>query len=135
MTSNHRNDAAHTAAPDEHLCSRHSSLDALLTKVGGGDRDAFASLYDEMSSTVYGMSLTNGRDPALASQITLDVFLRAWQQASTYDLATQSAWTWMRTLALEATASQSRRARPAPTEPSPTPPTTVDRVDRTHSHV
>ena len=129
MTSNHKTNAA---APEEPLCSRHSSLDTLLTKVGGGDRDAFASLYDEMSSTVYGMSLTDGRDPALASQITLDVFLRAWRQASTYDLATQSAWTWVRTLALEATASQSRRAHPDLTEPAPT---TVDRVDQRHSHV
>jgi RNA polymerase sigma-70 factor (ECF subfamily) len=96
MTSN---DLARAGSPVEHLCSRHSNLNSLLVRVGDGDREAFASLYDEMSPTIYGMSLSSGLDPARASQATLDVFLRAWQQAGTYELAGQSAWTWVCALA------------------------------------
>ena len=90
------------------LCSRHTSLDSLLVRVGDGDRDALATLYDEMSRTVYGMSLSGVQQPALAAQITLDVFLCAWLQAGTYDPDVESAWTWVRAIAWKTITAQSR---------------------------
>lgn len=92
---------------DGHLCPRHSRLDSLLVRVGDGDREAFAAFYGELSQTVYGMSVCSGHGPALSAQVTLDVFLHAWQQAGTYDPKAQSAWTWVRAIALDVITSQS----------------------------
>ena len=86
-----------------HLCSRHSSLDSLLVRVGVGDVDALSALstlYDEMSRTVYWMSMSSGLAPSCASQVTHDVFLRAWQRASSFDPGTESAWAWVRGIAI-----------------------------------
>ena len=94
-------DLARGVQPGGDPCPRHSRLDALLVRVGGGDRAALAAIYDETSHTVYGMSLSSGRGSAMAAQLTLDVFLRAWEQAGTYDPETESAWTWVRAIALE----------------------------------
>ena len=85
----------------EYLCPRHTYLNSVLVRVGDGDRDAFAALYDEFSQTVYAMSLHVGHEPQVAAQITHDVFLRAWRQARTYEPTAESAWTWFRTIALE----------------------------------
>ncbi len=85
----------------EYLCPRHTYLNSVLVRVGDGDRDAFAVLYDEFGQTVYAMSLHVGHQPQVAARITQDVFLRAWRQARTYEPTAESAWTWIRTLALE----------------------------------
>jgi RNA polymerase sigma-70 factor (ECF subfamily) len=94
--------------PDGNLCSRHSSLDSLLVRVGDGDRDAFAALYDEMSRTVHGISLSGGHEPGLAAEVTLDVFLCAWSKAGSFDPAVESAWTWMRAIARTTITTRSR---------------------------
>lgn len=95
------------ATQQEGLCPRHSSLDSLLVRVGDGDREAFAAFYGEVSRTVFGMSVCSGHGPALSAQVTLDVFLQAWQQAGTYDPKAQSAWTWVRAIALDVITGQS----------------------------
>ena len=100
---------AHAREPVGDSCPRHSSLDSLLVRVGDGDRDALAGLYDEMSRTIYGMSLSSGHEPALAAQITLDVFLCAWLKAGSYDPEVESAWTWVRAIAWTTISAQSRR--------------------------
>ena len=102
---------AHALQPVGDSCPRHSSLDSLLVRVGDGDRDAFAALYDEMSRTVYGMSLRAGHEPSFAAQITLDVFLCAWLKAGTYDPEAESAWTWVRAIAWTTITAQSRQRR------------------------
>ena len=99
---------ASVGGPDGDLCTRHGSLDSLLVRVGEGDRVAFAALYDEMSRTVYAMSLSGGHDPALAAHITLDVFLCAWLRAGAYDPRVESAWTWLRAIAATTITAQSR---------------------------
>lgn len=92
---------AGTAPPADHLCARHNGTNALLVRVGAGDRDAFAALYDEFNRTVYAMSLRSGQEQRHSAQITYDVFLRAWRQARTYDPAAGSAWAWLHGITLE----------------------------------
>lgn len=82
-------------------CPRHANLDSLLVRVGEGDRSAFAAFYDETSRSVYGLSLSCGHEPALSAQVTLDVFLKAWQQAGAYDPLAESAWGWVRAIAFK----------------------------------
>ena len=99
LSSNHRDQAAQ---PFDYLCSRHTEADSLLIRVGGGDRIAFAALYDRFSQTVYAMSLGSGHEPRLSTEVTSEVFLRAWREAPTYDPETGSAWRWLHAIALEA---------------------------------
>ena len=119
--------------PDSDLCSRHSSLDSLLVRVGDGDRDAFASLYDEMSRTVYGMSLSGGHEPELAAQITLDVFLCAWLKARSFDPKSESAWAWIRTIAVTTISAQTRSLRL--TQVVPTGTTNINAMEPEPNHV
>ncbi len=119
--------------PEGDLCSRHGSLDSLLVRIGDGDRDAFAALYDEMSGTVYGMSLSGGHEPALAAQITLDVFLCAWLKAGSFNPKVESAWTWMRAIARTTITAQSRIPRLAQVVPIRT--TNTNAVEPEYNHV
>lgn len=87
----------------DQLCLRHSSIDSLLVRVGEGDREAFAQLYDELSPTVYAMSVHEGQKPAVSAQVTQYVFVRAWRQAPTYDPREGPAWAWICAIAAAAT--------------------------------
>ncbi len=57
-------------------------VDALVARVALGDRDAFERLYDELSSSVYGVARRVVRDPARAEDVTQEVFLEVWRKAS-----------------------------------------------------
>ncbi len=92
-------------------CARHSRLDALLVRVGEGDRDAFAAFYDDAVASVHRMSLRGGHRDSLATALTFDVFLRVWLQASTYDPEVESAWSWLRAIARRTVPAPSRRQR------------------------
>lgn len=105
MTSNV---LASSGAPVGTLCPRHRRLDALLLRVGDGDRDAFAVLYDELVQTVYELSVGEGLEPEHCAQITFDVFLCVWLQAGSYDAEHASAWTWVRAIAATTVSAQSR---------------------------
>lgn len=66
------------------LTAPDDSLAGLLARVARGDQDSFARLYDETSSRIYGLVLRVVRDPALAEQVTREVFLQAWFNAREY---------------------------------------------------
>jgi hypothetical protein len=103
---------ARPASLVDQLCSRHAGLDSLLVRVGNGNCGAFAGLYDEVSQTVYAMSLLNGHDPRVSEEVTYAVFVKVWRQARAYDPEAGSAWTWLRAIALEAIQSQRPAAQP-----------------------
>lgn len=78
-----------TASPD---------LAALLRLSARGDEAAFATLYDAMSSRVYGLLLRVVRDPAQAEEVTQETFLEIWRMASRFDPNRGSAVAWMLTI-------------------------------------
>ncbi|WP_188783634.1 ECF RNA polymerase sigma factor SigK [Nocardioides phosphati] len=78
-----------TASPD---------LAALLRLSARGDEQAFATLYDAMSSRVYGLLLRVVRDPAQAEEVTQETFLEIWRTASRFDPSRGSAVAWMLTI-------------------------------------
>lgn len=78
-----------TASPD---------LEALLRLSARGDEQAFATLYDAMSSRVYGLLLRVVRDPAQAEEVTQETFLEIWRTASRFDPSRGSAVGWMLTI-------------------------------------
>ncbi|OBF92922.1 RNA polymerase subunit sigma [Mycobacterium sp. 852002-51163_SCH5372311] len=74
-------------------------LDALLRKVAGGDRDAFATVYDLTKSRVYGLVIRVLRDAGYSEETTQEIYLEVWRTASEYDSAKGSALAWLLTMA------------------------------------
>lgn len=71
----------------------------LMARVAGGDREAYAMLYDQMAPRVYGLARAVVRDAAFAEEVTQEVMLAMWQTAWRYDPARGSPRTWMLTMA------------------------------------
>ena len=78
------------AAPD---------LNELLVRVGRGDEQAFAQVYDELGASVFGLARRVIRDPARAEEVAQEVFIQVWQSAARYDPARGNAKSWVLTLA------------------------------------
>lgn len=74
-------------------------VDALVGRVARGDAQAFESLYDELSASVYGLARRVVRDPARAEDVTQEVFLEVWRKAARFDAALGRAKTWVMTIA------------------------------------
>ena len=64
---------------------RATRLVDLVQRVGGGDAGAFADLYDETSTLVYGMALSIMPSPSLATRLTQEIYAEVWQQAPRFD--------------------------------------------------
>lgn len=94
---------ARTAGPDPANLSAVQptppSLSELLCRVGRGDEDAFRSVYDQMGSAVYGLARRVIRNPALAEEISQEVFMQIWQTAVRYEPSRGAARSWILTLA------------------------------------
>lgn len=75
------------------------SEDELLAGVAHGDRDAFATLYDRLGASVYGLVRRVVRDPAQSEEVTQEVLLEVWRTAPRFDVSRGSAVTWIMTMA------------------------------------
>jgi RNA polymerase sigma-70 factor (ECF subfamily) len=76
-----------------------SSIDALLERAATGDEQAFARVYDALSSGVFGTCLSVLRDRDHAAEVTQEVMLELWSTAARFDPARGAARTWAFTLA------------------------------------
>lgn len=74
-------------------------LTTLLSGAAGGDRAAFATLYDRTSSRIYGLAFRIVRDRHYAEEIVQEAYLQYWQKAPEYHPARGSVITWMMTIA------------------------------------
>jgi RNA polymerase sigma-70 factor (ECF subfamily) len=70
-------------------------LDVLLAAASRGDEQAFAQLYDQTSSRVYGMVLRVIRDAAQAAEVTQDVYLEVWRQSARFDSGRGAVLPWL----------------------------------------
>jgi RNA polymerase sigma-70 factor (ECF subfamily) len=80
----------HDVAPD---------LNDLLVRVGRGDEQAFAQVYDALGASVFGLARRVIRDPARAEEVSQEVFIQVWQSAARFDPARGNAKSWCLTLA------------------------------------
>jgi RNA polymerase sigma-70 factor (ECF subfamily) len=107
--------------------SRGDAEDKLAERVAIGDRAAFAELYDGLAPAVHGLACRVLRNPALAEEVTQDVFLTVWLKAGTFDRTRGQARTWIMTIthrrAVDAVrreqANRDRLARMATTDEQP----------------
>jgi RNA polymerase sigma-70 factor (ECF subfamily) len=76
-----------------------ADLSGLLLRVAKGDEAAFASLYDNLGPSVYGLARRVIRDPARAEEVSQEVFLQVWQTAARFDPERGRAKSWVLTLA------------------------------------
>lgn len=75
------------------------SLEPLVAGVVSGDERAFARLYDVLAPSVFGIARRVVRNPALAEEVTQEVFVELWRSASRHDPARGSVRTWALTIA------------------------------------
>ncbi|MEO6503040.1 MAG: ECF RNA polymerase sigma factor SigK [Jatrophihabitantaceae bacterium] len=71
------------------------TLEELVAASSRGDERAFAELYDQTSSRVYGMVLRVIRDPAQAAEVTQDIYLEVWRQSARFDAGKGSVLPWL----------------------------------------
>lgn len=76
-----------------------STSEDLLQRVAQGDQRAFAELYDRSAPRVFGLVKRLLRDHAQSEEVTQEIFLEIWQNATRYDTAKGSAVAWMLTMA------------------------------------
>jgi RNA polymerase sigma-70 factor, ECF subfamily len=79
--------------------TREQDLVELMTKVAGGDQEAFAGLYDATSRKVFGIVLRVLVDRAQAEEITQEVYVDAWRTAARYNANQGSVSAWLTTIA------------------------------------
>ena len=88
---------------------------ALMARIAGGDREAFARFYDAMSGAAFGLIRRIVRDSAAAEEVLQEVFLQAWREAGRYDPGRGSPEAWLvmraRTRAIDRLRSMRRRDR------------------------
>ncbi|ROS51262.1 sigma-70 family RNA polymerase sigma factor [Frigoribacterium sp. PhB24] len=86
-----------TETPDTGLTL--STPDELLPRVAQGDQTAFAELYDQTAPRVLGLVKRLLKDHAQSEEVTQEVFLEIWQNATRFDSTRGSAASWMLTMA------------------------------------
>ncbi len=71
----------------------------LIRLVALGDEAAFEQLYDAVSPRVFGLVRRVVRDPAQSQEVTQEVFIDIWSQASRFDADRGKAMSWMLVIA------------------------------------
>ena len=104
--------------------TRVATLEDLMVEVARGRKSAFSEVYDQTASLVYGLVLRVVRAPSIAEEVTQEVYLQVWRQATRFDPDKGSAKTWITTLAHRRAVdavrrSESSRQREAASPPDP----------------
>lgn len=68
---------------------------ALVKRIGEGDEQALASLYDRYAGLLTSLSRRILHDPSDAEETLQEVFVQVWKQAARYDSRRSSVSTWL----------------------------------------
>lgn len=74
-------------------------LAAQIGLIARGDSGAFDAVFEQVGPSVFGIVRRVIRDPAQSEEVTQDVLLEVWRNASKFDSARGSAMAWVMTLA------------------------------------
>ena len=73
--------------------------EGLLGLVVIGRTEALEEIYDRYSRPVYSLVLGLLREPAIAEEVTQEVFLRVWMRSSSFNPLSGKAKTWILSIA------------------------------------
>ncbi len=97
------------SAPTPEAEERHAQDAALLARLIAGDTQALAELYDRHHRPLYALARRILNDATEAEDILHDVFVSLWQNASSYDTARGTLFTWAATLTRNRSIDRLRR--------------------------
>ncbi|WP_394427090.1 sigma-70 family RNA polymerase sigma factor [Streptomyces sp. SGAir0957] len=88
-------------------------LPTLISQVGAGDQEAFATLYDAACHSVFGLVHKVLRDHAQAEEVAQEVWVEVWRTAARYRAERGSVLNWILTLAHRRTVDRIRSVESA----------------------
>ena len=83
-------------------------LEQLVEKFKQKDEKAFKTLYDMYSDSMHGVVYNIVRNQDIAQEITQDVFIKAWNNASSYSAEKGRFFTWLINIARNAAIDKTR---------------------------
>ena len=87
----------------------------LLQQIAQQDQQALLTLYQQYGNLVYSLSLRVLRQPAMAEEITQDIFLKLWRQPDRWNPSLGQFSSWLLTITRNAAIDRLRReGRQAP---------------------
>jgi RNA polymerase sigma-70 factor (ECF subfamily) len=93
---------------------RSRRLDSLLSRVALGDRQAFAALYEDTHSYLFGVILRITVDRGLAEDVLQEVFVSVWRAAQGFDGQRSQPLTWLTSVARHRAIDSLRRRKAEP---------------------
>jgi RNA polymerase sigma-70 factor (ECF subfamily) len=90
----------------------------LMRRAAGGDRDAFAALYDRLAPRVFGLLLRLLRNRGDAEDVLQETFLRVWDRAATFDPRRCPPDGWVLMIARCRAVDRLRRRQPTADDPA-----------------
>jgi len=91
-----------TGGPDPENPARAAPRTDLAVQIGlvaRGETAAFDAVFEQAGPAVFGIVLRVIRDPAQSEEVTQEVLLEVWRNASAFDAGRGSAMAWVMTLA------------------------------------
>lgn len=85
-----------------------TSLDNLITRFKNKEVDAFEKLYEMYSDSIYGVIMNIVRNEEMATELLQDSFLKAWNNAETYNSKKGRFFTWMLNIARNSAIDKTR---------------------------
>ncbi len=92
-----------------------ADIEALIARVGLGERQAFSDLYQATSAKLLGVCLRVLNDRAAAEDAMQDTFVKVWKNADRYASNGLSPMTWLITIARNTAIDRLRTAKSRPT--------------------
>lgn len=88
---------------------KSSRLAALLAKVALGDQAAFADLYRQTSSHLYGVAVRILRVGSVAEEVLQEAFVSVWHHGGSYEATRSQPLTWLTAIVRNRCLDQLRR--------------------------
>ncbi|UJH91994.1 sigma-70 family RNA polymerase sigma factor [Antarcticibacterium sp. 1MA-6-2] len=82
--------------------------DQLIYQLQAGDEKAFEKVYQMYSRSLYGIIFNITRDETVSEEILQDVFMKIWDNASSYDFNKGRFFTWILNIARNASIDRLR---------------------------
>lgn len=71
----------------------------LIRLIAESQEEALSELYDRYNRLVYSLAIYILGDPLIAEEVTQDVFVRIWENASSYQMERAQVSTWLTSIA------------------------------------